>query len=232
VQIPAGATFSGLRQRDLFWSGRFVLGIPLPAQSPGRLVRWADGPSMRVPALGARAAFRALTPCGGSSGCTVPGELTITSMRPAEASVPTSRGWALVPAWQFRAAQLSWPFIENAVARPQQFALPSQQQSSYDGTELGALSADGRSLTLFAPVPCSKEAGVHLYPQVYETASAVVVAVSVVTPWHSPLSTTCLAFRVAPVQVSLAQPLGGRPVLHVHSGRPLVLRLEPSPVRA
>jgi hypothetical protein len=232
VQIPAGASFSSARQRGLFWSGHFALRSPLPARSPASLVRWADGTSMRVPTLSARSAFRALAPCGASPGCTVPGELTITSMRPAEASVPTSRGWALVPAWQFRAAQLNWPFIEIAVARRLQFALPARQQSPFDGTELGAVSADGRSLTLLAPVPCSREPGVHLYPQVYETASAVVVAVSVVTRWHSPLSTTCLAFRVAPVRVSLARPLGGRPVLDVHSGRPLLLSLEPSPVRA
>ena len=88
---------------------------PLPG-----LVRWADGTTLRLPLLTARAAFAELAvqrPCGGPYAC---GQLTVTGAQPGVVTVHTSRGLASVPAWRFTVAELGWqvqyPNIESIVA--------------------------------------------------------------------------------------------------------------------
>jgi hypothetical protein len=72
IQIPDNAGFDSGRQKDMFSSGHFRLVTSLPSGSPGDVVRWASGATLRVPVEDSGAAFRVLatrTPCGGPYSC-------------------------------------------------------------------------------------------------------------------------------------------------------------------
>jgi hypothetical protein len=137
--------------------------------------------------------------------------------------VDTSRGPAVVPAWQFTVAELDWPVTEAAVAAgslvalPSAFPLPAAGQGIPGVAELTAVSADGRTLTLqFLTGACVTAWGAH----VYQTGSAVVVG-----SWSggSNGQAACPASALSrSARVTLQRPLGSRVVLDVASGRPLV----------
>ncbi len=228
VQIPDNAGFDSQRQKDMFNSGHFSLATRLPAGSPGDVVRWASGATLRLPVEDARAAFAELatqTPCGGPYRCSSLGDLSVVSMRPATVALFTSRGLAQVPAWQFRAAQLPWAFTQVAVEPRALLVLP------YDLTaEVGGplrVSKDGRELTLTTMVGyCTGQPEPRATAQVYETAGAVVVGARVT---YARVHVHVCAGVELKIQfrAALARPLGSRVVLDVGSGQPLALGSPP-----
>lgn len=224
VQIPENAGFDSQRQKDTFASGHFSLATTLPGGSPGSVVRWASGATLRVPVEDARSAFAHLatqTPCGGPYRCSSLGDLSVISMRPATVALFTSRGLAQVPAWQFRVAQLPWAFTQVAVV-PRALLVLSYEFTPEVGGLLG-VSKDGRELTLTTMTGyCTGQPQPRATAQVYETAGAVVVGARVTyTPVHGNVCAgveLTVRFRAA-----LTRPLGSRVVLDVGSGQPLVL---------
>jgi hypothetical protein len=221
--LPSNAGFSSQREKDAFASGHFRLAGTLPARPLPGLVRWADGTTLRLPLLTAKAAFADLAaqrPCGGPFAC---GQLTVTGAQPGVVTVRTSRGLASVPAWRFTVAGLGWKVSEVAVARgalvvlPGYGPIPAAGRNTPGVTGLTAVSADGRTLTLsFIGSACDAAWGAYRYE-----SNATVVAGS----WEKPAAgnTPCPAvgmFRTA--RVTLARPLGTRVVLDVASGLPLV----------
>jgi hypothetical protein len=221
--VPSNAGFSSQREKDAFGSGHFRLAGTLPAGPLPGLVRWADGTTLRLPLLTARAAFAELAaqrPCGGPYAC---GQLTVTGAQPGVVTVHTSRGLASVPAWRFTVTELGWQVGEVAVARSALVVLPGygpipaagRNTPGVDG--LTAVSADGRTLTLsFIGSACDAAWGAFRYE-----SNGTVVAGS----WEKPSAgnTPCPAvgmFRTA--RVTLARPLGTRVILDVASGLPLV----------
>ena len=146
--------------------------------------------------------------------------------------MPTSRGPAQIPAWQFRAAQLTWPFTEVAVAPRALIVLSAPVPGDEPASELGGVSADGRTLTLLAPVGvCVGEHAPRVSPEVYQTASTVVVGMQMSAPAQPPpaASQVCAGVtELARVRAKLARPLGTRVLLDVNSGQPLVT-WEPPP---
>jgi hypothetical protein len=222
VQIPPNAGFDSQRQKDMFFSGHFSLATRFPAGSPGDVVRWASGATLRLPVLDARAAFAELatrTPCGGPYRCSSLGDLSVVSMRPTTVALPTSRGLAQVPAWQFRVAQLSWPFTEAAVVPRALLVLPSAFNAQAGGPV--AVSKNGRELTLTAAVgACTGQPPPRVAALVYETAGVVVVGTRV-TYGASSFGTCAGVELIERFRATLARPLGSRVVLDVGSGQPL-----------
>jgi hypothetical protein len=221
--IPRDQGFSSQREKDAFGSGHFRLAVTLPAQPLAGMVRWADGTTLRLPLLTARAAFAELAaqrPCGGPYAC---GQLTVTGAQPGVVAVDTSRGLARVPAWHFTVAGLGWQVSEVAVARsafvvlPGYGPIPPAGRATPGVSGLTAVSADGRTLTLsFTGSACDAAWGAYRYE-----SSGTVVAGS----WERPSAgnTPCPAvgmFHTA--RVTLACPLGARVVLDAASGLPLV----------
>ncbi len=229
IQIPDNAGFDSGRQKDMFSSGHFRLATSLPSGSPGDVVRWAGGATVRVPVEDSRAAFRVLatrTPCGGPYSCRQLGDLTVTGMQPATVALPTSRGLAQVPAWRFRVAQLPWTFTQVAVV-PHTLAVLRTNLMPLAG--LIDISADGRILTLGVPAGgCSGYPAPRARAETYETAStAVVGTVPVAQPGPPPGQGCAGVGLIIKTQVRLRRPLGLRVVLDVRSGQPL-----PDPVQA
>ncbi len=226
TQIPEGAGFGSGPQKAMFFSGHFRLGTALPAGSPTDVVRWASGSTRRVPVEDSAAAFAELatkSPCGCHYGSL--GDLTVTSMRPTTVSLPTSRGEARIPAWQFRVAQLSWPFTEVAVPPRDLAVLPYALRA--DVTELIAVSKSGRELTLEAQGGgCAGQPLPHVTALVYETPGAVVVGTKATSAGPASANQVCagvgLRFRL---HATLKRPLGNRVVLDVGSGQPLALNV-------
>ena len=221
--VPSGAGFSSQREKDAFGSGHFRLAGTLPAGPLPGLVRWADGSTLRLPLLTARAAFAELAaqrPCGGPSAC---GQLTVTGAQPGSVTVRTSRGLASVPAWRFTVAGLGWRVGEVAVARdalavlPGSGPIPPAGQNTPGVDVLTAVSADGRTLTLsFTGSACDAAWGAYRY----ESHATVVVG-----SWEKPAAgnTPCPAVGMPrTARVTLARPLGTRVILDVASGLPLV----------
>ena len=221
--VPRDQGFSSQRAKDAFGSGHFRLAATLPAQPLAGVVRWADGTTLRLPLLTARAAFAELAaqrPCGGPYAC---GQLTVTGAQPGAVTVPTSRGLARLPAWHFTVAGLGWQVSEVGVARsalvvlPGHGPIPPAGRATPGVSALTAISADGRTLTLgFIGSACDAAWGAYRYE-----SSGTVVAGS----WERPsaASTPCPAAGMPrTARVTLARPLGTRVVLDVASGLPLV----------
>ena len=221
--VPFNQGFSSQEEKDAFGSGHFRLAGTLPAGPLPGLIRWADGTTLRLPLLTAKAAFAELAaqrPCGGPRAC---GQLTVTGAQPSAVTVHTSRGLASVPAWRFTVAELGWTVSEVAVARsslvvlPGYGPIPAVGRNTPGVTGLTAVSADGRTLTLsFVGSACDAAWGAYRYE-----SNGTVVAGSWAQP--SPGNTPCPAvgvFRTA--RVTLARPLGTRVILDVASGLPLV----------
>ena len=221
--VPSSAGFSSQQEKDAFGSGHFKLAGTLPAGPLPGLVRWADGSTLRLPLLTARAAFAELAaqrPCGGPSAC---GQLTVTGAQPGSVTVRTSRGLASVPAWRFTVAGLGWRVGEVAVARdalavlPGSGPIPLAGQNTPGVDVLTAVSADGRTLTLsFTGSACDAAWGAYRY----ESHATVVVG-----SWEKPAAgnTPCPAVGMPrTARVTLARPLGTRVILDVASGLPLV----------
>ena len=221
--VPSGAGFSSQQEKDAFGSGHFKLAGTLPAGPLPGLVRWANGSTLRLPLLTARAAFAELAaqrPCGGPYAC---GQLTVTGAQPGAVTVRTSRGLASVPAWRFTVAGLGWRVGEVAVARnalavlPGYGPIPPAGQNTPGVNAMTAVSTDGRTLTLsFTGSACDAAWGAYRY----ESNATVVVG-----SWEKPSAgnTPCPAVGMPrTARVTLARPLGARVILDVASGLPLV----------
>jgi hypothetical protein len=227
IQLPDNAGFDSQRQKDMFSSGHFRLGVPVPKGFPPEVVRWTDGAKLLVPVENAREAFRLLatrTQCGGPYSCNQLGDLIVIGMQPATVALPTSRGLAQIPAWRFRLAQLPWTFTQVAVAPPALVTEPGYNIGFGGVPELAAFSADGRSLTLRVPSGgCSGYRPPRLRARIYETASTVVVGIVTAGQPQIPPGQGCAGvFLLIKVKATLRRPLGSRVVLDVRSGQPLL----------
>ena len=225
VSIPANAGFGNQLRKAAFWSGHFRLATTLPAQPLRDVVRWANGATLQVPLLSAKAAFAQLATqqqCGSPYPC---GQLTVTGVQPGSVTEETSRGPASVPAWRFTVAELGWQAAEVAVTRsalvaiPATGPLPEAGRNTPGVSDLTAMSADGRTLTVGVPTGvCAAAWGAYRY----ESARTVVVGSWTRDPDTSQVCGAAMANRTA--RVTLSRPLGTRVVLDVASGQPLVLR--------
>ncbi len=237
---PQGFVDGGLKQA--FLAGWYRLEGTLPSASvPEGTIRFPDGATLTEPLVPAKDAYAAIdqgdpscpggdpvlppgpgtgadTPTSTAAPCAV---LTVTGAALGTTTIRTSRGDADVPAWLFEVRGLRGPVARVAVAPDGISAVPtpSLPEPSLTAGIVGAqdmTAVDGAKLTYRLGVgACDQD----IKPLVYEDEQVVVVGGSVTTP-----SGTCIdLLKLESVTVTLAKPLGARPVVDVSSGRALSL---------
>ncbi|NJP93816.1 hypothetical protein HCN51_30980 [Nonomuraea sp. FMUSA5-5] len=208
------------------WVGRSLINTAwkleteLPAQTPAPAeLRFADGGTMSVPALTARAAYAGLTkpksfadePCP-ARGCR---PLRVIGARLGQATVPSSRGEVRVPVWEFTVKDVPQPLRRVAVdpavmgGPPRPLHDDVQEVRTYDTPR----PAELRLSYLHGTCDTTYGARVH------ESAQAVVVDVDV----REDHVEFCNAMgKTDHIAVTLERPLGRRVVLDYSSGLPLL----------
>jgi hypothetical protein len=231
-----------------FQAGWYRAQVPIPPMRVGDVIRFPDG-TLTLPLVSAAEAYRQLDqgdppPCPGRPkrpGVPTPGPtvepgpdgpvssapqtacvpLTVTAVKLGAVPVRTSRGEAQVPAWLFTVEELATPVARIAVA-PTAVTAPPEPTAPARPAPDGVVGAqdlaavDGTRLTVRLGVGAC-DAG--LTPLVQERPDVVVVGGGV-----TPSTGDCPALlKLEPVTVTLAAPLGARPVLDVLTGAPLSL---------
>ena len=240
--LPADPGFDD-ETKQAFLAGWYRSQVSLPTDRPADgVIQFPDG-TLEVPLISAAEAYDQLDlgdppPCprrpaaptsapaddpdvSVSSPVTACTALTVTDAALGTVTVRTSRGEAQVPAWLFTVAELDGPVARVAVASPAVTPPPeiSPPTSSVEGlvSAQDLTSVDGRQLTYRLGVgACDTD----IKPLVHESEDLVVVAGTVTT---SPGPCT-MQLVLAPVTVTLAEPLGSRTVLDAVTGQPLLLR--------
>lgn len=230
-----------------FRAGWYRAQVSIPPTRVGGEIRFPDG-RLTLPLVSAAEAYRELDqgdplPCPGRPkrpGLPTPGgptvepgpdgwatstaqtaclPLTVTAVTLGTVPVRTSRGEAQVPAWLFTVEELATPVARLAVALtavkrvPEPTApagpLPDGLVSAQD-----LAAVDGARLTVRLGVGACDTA---ITPLVWERPDVVVVGGSVTRSTGE-----CIAIlKMEPVTVTLAAPLGARPVLDVSTGAAL-----------
>ncbi|MEV4488716.1 hypothetical protein AB0K04_01205 [Micromonospora coxensis] len=228
-----------------FRAGWYRDQIDLPAGRPAAgTIRFPDG-TVTVPLVSAAEAYRQLDqgdppPCDGrpeeprptvepgpdgsvsSPVATACIPLTVTAVRLGTADVRTSRGVAAVPAWLFTVEELAAPVARVAVAPQSVGAPPAPTAPARPAPDQMVAaqhlrSADGATLTYVLGVG-SCDTGIT--PLVQERDDVVVVGGAVTRS-----TGVCdEMLKLEPVTVTLAAPLGVRPVLDVVTGQVLTVQ--------
>ncbi|MET8910828.1 hypothetical protein [Micromonospora sp. NPDC004551] len=238
--------------KQAFLNGWYRDQIALPTARPADgTIRFPDG-TLRVPLVSAADAYAELhqadpPPCGGRPTTPGPGRpkggptiepgpdgmvatqapspcvpLTVTGVTLGSASVRTSRGEATVPAWLFSVEGLRAPVARLAVA-------PSAVGTAPEGAAPGRPAGDGvvaaTDLQAVHGNRIDYRVGVGAcdgqpVPLVLERDDVVVLGAGVVRT--TDVCTMQLVMK--PLTVTLKAPLGGRAVLDVAGGTPLVVR--------
>ncbi|MFG1884896.1 hypothetical protein [Micromonospora sp. NPDC049102] len=230
-----------------FRAGWYRAQVAIPPTRVGAEIRFPDG-RLTLPLVSAAEAYRQLDqgdplPCPGrpkrpgrptpggptvepgpNGWATSPTEtaclpLTVTGVTLGAVPVRTSRGEAQVPAWLFTVEELAAPVAQLAVAPTAVTPVPSAPpptQPLPDGL-VGAqdlAAVDGARLTVRLGV---NACDTGITPLVSERPDVVIVGGAVTRS-----TGVCTAvLKLEPVTVTLAAPLGARPVLDVFSGTPL-----------
>ncbi|WP_433129790.1 hypothetical protein ACQPWW_05615 [Micromonospora sp. CA-240977] len=230
-----------------FRAGWYRAQVAIPPTRVGGEIRFPDG-RLTLPLVSAAEAYRQLDqgdplPCPGRpkrpgrptpGGPTVePGPdgwatstaqtaclpLTVTGVTFGAVPVRTSRGEAQVPAWLFTIKELATPVAQLAVAPTAVRPVP---EPSTPARPLGDGLVGAQDLTAVDGVRMTVRLGVGacdtgITPLVWERPDVVVVGGSITRA-----TGMCDAvLKLEPVAVTLAAPLGARPVLDVATGAPL-----------
>ncbi|MEV7119001.1 hypothetical protein [Kitasatospora griseola] len=218
--IPQGA-FRTDADKAAYEAGRLDLNTTLPVSVSGLAeVRFADGSRLTLPQRSAQDVLNWLTgrpdPCRGQCGDS---RLSVTAVRPGTTTVPTSRGQATIPVWEFTLSGYDRPFRYPAV-RTQAPNPPTPgpgPATGSGGTVLLSASPDG--LVLTAAVPHGSCDSVQP-GEVHETDQAVVL-IGRITPRRLAEGHACNDVLLStPVEFRLSRPLGARAVLGLADGRP------------
>jgi hypothetical protein len=230
-----------------FRAGWYRAQVAIPSAGVSGEIRFPDG-RLTLPLITAEEAYRQLDqgdplPCPGRPkrpGLPTPGgptvepgpdgwatsttetaclPLTVTGVTLGAVPVRTSRGEAQVPAWLFTVEELATPVAQLAVAPTAVTPVPSvppPTQPLLDGM-VGAqdlAAVDGARLTVRLGVgACDTD----ITPVVWERPDVVVIGGTVTRS-----TGVCnMMLKLEPVTVTLAAPLGARPVLDVFRAAPL-----------
>ncbi|NGO71549.1 hypothetical protein G5C65_25005 [Streptomyces sp. SB3404] len=223
VQVPRG----GLRSQadeQAYEDRSFVLRSKLPATRPkdGR-VAWAGGETLTRPLEGADESYKALA--GDHAGGRP--HLTVTGAKLGEMTLATSRGPAVVPAWQFALDGYDSP-LKRAAVKPSKLPQPpigrARDVPGFPLHHLTRIAADGRSVTVVALHGACDDGPVV---DVLETRGSVVLSASVKHRKHEGYCTK--QGKLQQVTVRLDRPLGDRVLLDVINGRPVPYKPDHGP---
>jgi hypothetical protein len=222
----------GENNKVALMAGAIEAGTSLPSESPGSQdIRWADGTVRTVRAVSAAQAL--LEARAGSSGCTGCAPLRVTAAKLSTASIQTSRGTAVAPAWEFAIVGTKVRMTRIAVAASDRVTVvPPPWDANNPPTGISIESASGSvggtELTVTftgAPDPADKPCGADYAAEAVESAVAVVVIV-ISHENRTSLGCTLVGARRTAI-AALAEPLGERVVLEVRGGLPVSMTLTP-----
>ncbi|MFZ3473052.1 hypothetical protein ACODT3_11040 [Streptomyces sp. 4.24] len=219
VRLPADAFRDG-RDKAAYAERNFALRGELPVGGGGSArIRWSDGAALDVTALGASAAYGALT--GGAPTREHP--LTVTGARFGELTVKTSRGPALVPVWFFDLEGYGEPLARVALARAESAEPPVEpMQPSGSTTVLTGHGAADPGATAFTVDAGHGACDGGVAVEVLEGADTVVLGGRILPGRELPEGEGCPAVMLgATVPVTLSRPLGGRVLVDAVSGEAL-----------
>lgn len=216
--------------KEAFGNGWMRTATALPTQTGTGTITWRDGSVVTVRTIDAQTAYdatlnprtgRCPRPDGHSPGCDW---LTVTGAHRVTATLRTARGPVEVPAWSFSLEGLQQPLVRVAV--------DAVEPGDLEPTELPPIPTRGRRVllngqdvvghtaTALTITLGSGACDADLREQVLETADVVVVGGTALGPEPGTICDSSL--RLHEVTVPLRQVLGGRPVVDVASGRPLL----------
>ncbi|MEU1837472.1 hypothetical protein [Micromonospora chersina] len=203
--------------------------LPVAPQQAGTIV-WANGTSHDVPLISADEALAKLR-AAGTGDCSGCAPLKLTGARLTTMTVPTTRGPATAPAWEYtldgttvRLARVAVdPSAIVRVAPP-----PRDADHPHEGLaiESATTTTAGSELTVTftgAPGPRSKPCGADYGAEAVESDLAVVV---IVIEYRHAKDEACPAVGAQRnATVKLSRPLGERAVLEVTQGLPVELTI-------
>ncbi|MFM9447668.1 hypothetical protein [Streptomyces acidiscabies] len=199
VRYPKGAENATLTLRT---------ALPSPPSGPAR-VKWPDGRTLTRPLQPAATAYDILNRHAGYGP-----QLTVTSVKLGETTLPTSRGPATVPAWLFTVDGYNTP-VSRAAVLPSKLPERPLPGRAAPWTVSRLLSVRGSTVTVVVPHG-SCDAGASV--DALETPGSVVLTASVGDPEPG----ACIAsLEMEPVTVRLAAPLGNRVLLDASTATPL-----------
>lgn len=230
--------------REAFGNGNLVYTGPPPSRyGPRAVVTWPDsGATLKVPVLSEAQTFVALQHNalgGGCSNCSTR-TLEVTNAQPGSIFIPTNRGGAIVPAWQFAIPALGGEASQAALAPGSYLTADSVRPAAQDLGPLGkafvgaamahAVTPDGRTLDMWlGNNPCSP-------PAKYGGLVAEVGDVVVIGGWTQdphPVTGSCTPTVYGQeVSVRLAAPLGDRVILDAATGTAAPYPFHPAPPAA
>ncbi|MHC5903057.1 hypothetical protein ACVNF4_03960 [Streptomyces sp. S6] len=200
TRYPRGAENAALTLRTT------ALPTPSPASAH---IKWPDGTSITRPLQPAATAYDFLNRYAGQGP-----QLTVTSVKLGEMTLPTTRGPATVPAWQFTVDGYDAP-VARAASVPSELPPGPLPSRAAQWTASRLVTAQGSTVTVIVPHgTCDAGAGV----KVLETPGSVVLTAYVRAPKSGP----CRAdLKMEPVRVRLAAPLGTRALLDASTALPI-----------
>lgn len=196
--------------------GKVAPSISMPFGVPDQATAtWADGASLKSPAISAAEALAALKSLsdGSQSMCSTVAPLSVTALRFGVAGFQTDRGTVQMSAWLFKATGARAELISPAFPRS---AFWGKGITARSGNGGATVSADGKSLTFFftgsreGTGPCEA-----MYRGVVaESKSAVAIAAEPIPDEQTGRGSACTleGYRRS-VTVTIGSPLGGRVVV-------------------
>ncbi|WP_262281702.1 hypothetical protein [Micromonospora sp. MA102] len=217
--------------KETLSAGRVEAATALPAapERAGTIV-WANGTRQDVPLISADGALAQLR-AAGTGDCSGCAPLKITGARLTTMTVPTTRGPATTPAWEYTLDGTTVRLARVAVnpsAIVRVTPPPWDADHPHEGLaiESATTSAASSELTVTftgAPEPSSKPCGVDYSAEAAESDLAVVV---IVIEYRHAKDEACPDIG-APrsATLKLSRPLGERAVLEVTQGLPVELTI-------
>ncbi len=216
----------GGNNKPAVMAGLIEAAIDLPQEKPADgVVRWSDGATETSPLISAQEALARIKGDAGGSACLECTPLRIIGASLSTAQMPTSRGPAQVPVWEFSLEGTAVKVTRLATAGYVQVKPPPWDPNNAP-VGLSIMSAvgraSGRELTVTftgSPDGADKPCGADYTAEAVESDLAIVV---IVIEHANGLPVPCSAvgaMRTATAQ--LASPLGKRAVLEVQQGLPV-----------
>ncbi|MFF5081446.1 hypothetical protein ACFY36_30735 [Actinoplanes sp. NPDC000266] len=208
-------------------AGRIEATTTLPAapRKAGSVI-WPGGERLPVPLIDAGEALEQVIAENGGDclGCT---PVPVTGAKLATTRIPTTRGEATVPAWEFTLKDSTFRITRVAVA-PSKALTYTPPAGTSGGPAAESATTSGRAVTLRftgSRAPASEPCGADYPARAVESPHAVVVIIEE-QPHDGDEICPMIGFsRTATVE--LTEPLGERAILDVQQGQPVPLVLTP-----
>ncbi|XVU20745.1 hypothetical protein ACQPZJ_26105 [Actinoplanes sp. CA-054009] len=231
--VPAGPLtdyVGGLEERNAAYSdgigaGRLEADGPLPPAGRTGAVTWKSGETLTAPLVDAAGALAQINAEGDPADCPDCAAVPVTGARLTTGEIPTSRGPAVVPVWEFALKGSAFRVTRVAVASLRY--TPPATSSGAPAAESAVLAGNRLTVTFVgAEGPAREVCGADYSARTVESPNAVVVVIAE-TDRHRGLDSCDDVGYTRTATVELARPLGGRPVLDVQTGA--VVPLEEGP---